>query len=317
MSYLGFDTSNYTTSLALVDDDGRVLENRQLLLSVKENERGLRQSDALFLHIKNLPALLEGLNLQGIKAVGASVRPRDVEGSYMPVFLASRNYGLLAAKTLGVPFYETSHQNGHLFAALAGANLKKEDRFFAVQLSGGTFEVLLAERSAASYRCTILFSSIDITAGQLLDRIGVAMGQHFPAGRAMDEMAAKTTSTHAFRPSLSEKGASFAGLETKVRSRYLPLLDETSGNVLCRSLFETISLSVAALLKRSLQTYPDVADVVFMGGVCESRTLRSFFAEHIPAALQVHYAPLKLSTDNAVGIALYAKQCHREAAPHA
>lgn len=310
MSYLGFDTSNYTTSLAVLNAQGAVVENRRILLRVKEKERGLRQSDALFLHIKNLPALLDGLSLFDVQAVGASVRPRDAEGSYMPVFLASYDFGLLCAKTLRAAFYQTSHQNGHLYAALRGNVLQNDTCFFAVQLSGGTFELLLVEKKENLYVPRLLASSIDITAGQLIDRIGVAMGERFPAGAAMDALAKEVHSTYGFSPSVNERGVSFAGLETKIRRHYLPDTDAAAQRVLYRSIFEVIAKSVALIVRRAHAHCTQVQDLLLMGGVCESETLRLFLHEFLGESYALHYAPKGLSADNAVGIASYAKACY-------
>ena len=47
--YLGIDTSNYTTSAALYDAESGVVCHRKQLLTVHPGERGLRQSDAVFL----------------------------------------------------------------------------------------------------------------------------------------------------------------------------------------------------------------------------------------------------------------------------
>ena len=84
MMVLGLDTSNYTTSAAAFD--GVSGKNCSRLLDVREGELGLRQSDALFSHVKRLPELVEKLfteiSRDEIRAVGASTRPRAVEGSY-------------------------------------------------------------------------------------------------------------------------------------------------------------------------------------------------------------------------------------------
>ena len=53
MAVLGLDTSNYTTSAAVFDGAGGCNAGR--LLSVRPGELGLRQSDALFQHVKQLP----------------------------------------------------------------------------------------------------------------------------------------------------------------------------------------------------------------------------------------------------------------------
>ena len=82
MTVLGFDTSNYTTSIAAFD--GTSGENQSRLLPVKAGELGLRQADALFAHVKSLPDLAGGLfshvDPQSVAAVGVSTRPRAVDG---------------------------------------------------------------------------------------------------------------------------------------------------------------------------------------------------------------------------------------------
>ena len=47
---LGLDTSNYRTSLAVISLDGKILFQSRELLPVARGERGLRQSDAVYLH---------------------------------------------------------------------------------------------------------------------------------------------------------------------------------------------------------------------------------------------------------------------------
>ena len=142
MRALGIDTSNYTTSAAVFDGSGGYNAGR--LLEVRPGELGLRQSDALFQHIKHLPGRFAELQaegwLTGLSAVGASTRPRAVEGSYMPCFLAGEGQGRTLADALGVPFYAVSHQQGHIAAAAWSAGrLELLDRpMLAWHLSGGT-----------------------------------------------------------------------------------------------------------------------------------------------------------------------------------
>ncbi|MBQ8235295.1 MAG: hypothetical protein IJZ37_01260, partial [Clostridia bacterium] len=187
MSYLGVDTSNYTTSLALVRD-GQVVANLKKGVYVAEHQRGVRQSDALFCHVKNLPLLMEELGaVEDLEAVGYSAKPRDVEGSYMPCFLA----GELLARSLGanraLPVYAFSHQAGHVRAALysAGALHLKEETFLAFHVSGGTTELLLCEGE----KITLVGGTKDLTAGQAIDRIGVMLGLSFPCGAQLEGLA--------------------------------------------------------------------------------------------------------------------------------
>ncbi|MEL7655981.1 MAG: hypothetical protein AAGU75_08745, partial [Bacillota bacterium] len=76
---LGIDTSNYTTSLALTDHKGKIVIDSRKLLTVKQGERGLRQSHALFQHMENLPEMILDLfdrtDKKQIGAIAASGRP--------------------------------------------------------------------------------------------------------------------------------------------------------------------------------------------------------------------------------------------------
>ena len=195
MPVLGLDTSNYTTSAAVFDgEEGR---NQGRLLEVRPGELGLRQSDALFQHVKHLPEVVEALlgeeGLGTVQAVGASTRPRAVEGSYMPCFLAGASQGQVLSQVLGVPFYAFSHQQGHLAAAAWSAGrLDLLDRpFLAWHLSGGTTELLRVEpeEDGVAVRAEILGGTSDISAGQLIDRTGVLLGLPFPAGKEVEKLS--------------------------------------------------------------------------------------------------------------------------------
>ena len=80
MSVIGFDTSNYTTSVAVFQ--GASGENYSQLLPVPAGQLGLRQSEALFAHVKGLPGLADRLfsrlDPASIAAIGVSSRPPGV-----------------------------------------------------------------------------------------------------------------------------------------------------------------------------------------------------------------------------------------------
>ena len=189
MRTLGLDTSNYTTSAALFD--GEEGYNAGKLLEVPKGQLGLRQSEALFQHIKALPDRMQELRktgpLKDVAAVAASTRPREVEGSYMPCFLAGESLGRSLAHTLNVPFFAVSHQQGHLAAAAWSAgHMELLDRpFLAWHLSGGTTELLYVEPDGVNVRAEKIGGTSDISAGQLIDRTGVLLGLAFPAGREL------------------------------------------------------------------------------------------------------------------------------------
>ena len=217
MPVLGLDTSNYTTSAAVFDGaDGC---NAGRLLAVRPGELGLRQSDALFQHVKQLPALLEELEgrglLRDLKAVGASTRPRAVEGSYMPCFLAGESQGRALAAALGVPFFACSHQQGHLAAAAwsAGRTDLLDGPFLAWHLSGGTTELLLVVPENGNVRAARIGGTTDISAGQLIDRTGQYLHLDFPAGKALDKLAAQSDKKERFRVRMDSLQFSFSGIE--------------------------------------------------------------------------------------------------------
>ena len=221
MPVLGLDTSNYTTSAAVFDGaDGC---NAGRLLAVRPGELGLRQSDALFQHVKQLPALLEELEgrglLRDLKAVGASTRPRAVEGSYMPCFLAGESQGRALAAALGVPFFACSHQQGHLAAAAwsAGRTDLLDGPFLAWHLSGGTTELLLVRPQGTNVAAEKLGGTSDISAGQLIDRTGVLLGLQFPAGKALDELYPQADACMEYRVKLKDLTFSLSGMENQVK----------------------------------------------------------------------------------------------------
>ena len=198
---LGIDTSNYRTSVAIVDTEGCILTDERMLLKVKKGERGLRQSEALFQHVENLPNLFEKLptDKYELSAVAVSTRPRPVEGSYMPCFKAGYGFGKAVAKSMNIPFYEFSHQEGHIEAIRSNTNISQGKPFLAWHLSGGTCELLKVNKISYDFLnpedktdIEIIGGSKDISFGQVIDRVGVLLGMNFPAGEEMDNIACET-----------------------------------------------------------------------------------------------------------------------------
>ena len=169
--FVGFDTSNYTTSVAVCTAEGDVVANVKIPLPVKEGQRGLRQSDAVFEHVRNLPTLMARLQAFLAEgeycplAVGVSTKPRDAEGSYMPCFLSGKAAASAFSAARNLPIYEFSHQNGHLMAALYSCrrtDLLSTERFFAFHVSGGTTEAPLVEPKDGTFSVTLVGETDDI-----------------------------------------------------------------------------------------------------------------------------------------------------------
>lgn len=297
--YLGIDTSNYTTSVAAAGDK---TINLRRIIDVGEGMRGIRQSDGVFVHLKTLPELFEQLdvNMNGVKAIGVSTRPRNKSGSYMPVFVAGHSFARVVSKTLGVPLYEFSHQDGHIMAGIMSGSYEElmNEPFCAVHLSGGTTEILNCRYNGHGFDTDIIGATLDISAGQLIDRLGVKLGMRFPCGAELDSAAMSTERYVRLKTSVKGGYINFSGLENRLND-----MDEEAC-VKARSAFSAIGESLVKVLN-----FYKVKRVLFVGGVSASRFLRGYLAENINA--QIYFAQGGLSSDNAVGIAGLAERKER------
>ena len=310
MSTLGFDTSNYTASTAWTD--GMADKNIRQLLYVKEGERGIRQSDGVFQHMKLIPELFERLSAQidmnDVKAVGVSTRPRTVEGSYMPVFLAGEGYARVVSNTLGVPLYEFSHQDGHVMAGIysCGCFELLEKDFLSVHLSGGTTEILKSLYEGRNFVHEIIGGTKDISAGQFIDRVGVKMGMQFPAGKALEQLALSADRAEKLPVSVDGTYMSFSGVETKA-SR---MADECEKASLALGVLETVRDTLIKSINNAIKE-TNTHNILVVGGVASNGIIRKGLTEQLDG--EVHFAKAEYSTDNAVGIAYLAHMANKEA----
>lgn len=299
--YLGIDTSNYTTSAALFDG-AAVLKNRKLPLPVAQGEKGLRQSDAVFHHTRQLPELLAAL-LPGrrLSAIGVSVTPRAAEGSYMPCFLVGRGHARVLGAALGAPVWEYSHQQGHIAAALYSAGRLEllHEKFIAFHVSGGTTEaVLVTPGGAAGPRTQLLAQSLDLKAGQLIDRVGVALGLEFPCGPALDRLAQRAPRLKGIRPSTRGADVSLSGVENQCMARLRQgQPPEMVARFCVQSVLEALRAMGTALLAEQ-----GALPVLFSGGVSGNSLLR----EELGQDLNGIFAAPEFSSDNGAGAAVLA-----------
>ena len=302
MKTIGFDTSNYTTSIAFFDGTDGV--NCSRLLPVKPGELGLRQSDAVFSHTKSLPELSGRLfsHVKGheVTAIAVSIRPRAVEGSYMPCFMVGYSHAKLLADVHHVPLVEVSHQQGHVAASLwsAGRLDLMDVPHLAWHLSGGTTELLLVEPEGKNVRCTRIGGTTDISAGQLIDRTGQLLNLPFPAGKHLDSLSQSASLNDVFKVKCPGLEFSLSGVQNKIQQyneSHTP--EETAGYAL-----RCVCAAVLAATKNALKLYPGY-QVVFSGGVASNSMLREIIAPLDPIFSQPQF-----STDNAMGVAVLAKR---------
>lgn len=306
--YVGFDTSNYTTSCAVCDENGDIIANLKIPLPVREGERGLRQSDAVFAHTKNLPQICEDLTkaLEGYSpvAVGVSVRPRDAEGSYMPCFLAGRAAAGAFASAAGIPIYEFSHQNGHVMAAMYSSGQMEmllENPFLAFHVSGGTTEVLKVTPTATDIDIELIGETDDINAGQAIDRVGVAMGIPFPCGRELEVLAKDYEGkVYNHRITVRDCRCSLSGAENIAFKIYA---ETGNKSAVAAFVFDFICRTLVAMTDDAIKKCGELP-VLYAGGVMSNSIMRPTLEKRFDA----FFAQPAFSADNAAGIALLCRR---------
>lgn len=307
MLFAGIDTSNYTTSAALCDEDGRILANIKIPLPVRSGECGLRQSDAVFAHIKNLPELTvrlkEAIAGERLAAVAVSSKPRDAEDSYMPCFLSGVSAAGMLAVGAGVPLYKTSHQQGHIMAAYRTSGAAEADvlerygAFLAFHVSGGTTECVLVKKGESQFDICLLGGTADLNAGQAIDRIGVRMGLTFPCGPALERLAlAYDGKIKGIRISVKDKLCNLSGLENNACRM---LVEGRPREEVAAYVFHFISATLMRIAENARLDHGELP-IVWAGGVMSN----SIIKHELSRLDNVFFTEPQYSADNAVGVAL-------------
>lgn len=306
--FVGIDTSNYTTSVALCTESGEVIANLKEPLPVKVGECGLRQSDAVFSHVRNLPVLMqrlrEYLGSYDVRAVGCSVRPREVEGSYMPCFLAGRVAAESFAVALDVPVMEFSHQDGHVMAALYSSGACErllEGKFIAFHVSGGTTEALSVLPQEDGFSISLIGETMDLNAGQAIDRVGVAMGLQFPCGKEMEQLANTFSGKHP-RPRICVRDGNchLSGLQNLAEGLWKETGDRAMVSAYVLDFVGETLRAMTAAIDEKTSGLP----VLYAGGVMSNKRIQTLLG----ARENTYFAEPQFSADNAAGISLLCRR---------
>ena len=308
MLYLGIDTSNYTTSAALYNSQTGEITQQKKLLPVREGQLGLRQSDAVFHHTAQLHTLFEelvrGVDTKQIAAVGVSSRPRPVSGSYMPCFTVGQNTAKILSAALKIPLCEFSHQEGHISAVLYSA--KKTELFnrdfLAFHVSGGTTEAVLAKGLGSGFELELVAQTLDLNAGQAIDRVGLMLGLKFPCGPQLEQLALKNTEKLSARPTIKGCDCCLSGVENQCKKL---ISQGKSPDYVSAYCLEFIRKTLEKMTDALLEKHGELP-LVYAGGVMSNSIIQNSFKEKYNAA----FAEPVFSSDNAAGIAYlcYRKQ---------
>lgn len=310
---LGLDTSCYTTSVALMDLAGNLVADERRLLKVKPGHRGLAQSEMVFQHTRNLPDLMEALDLTGltVRAIGVSAKPRPREDSYMPAFLTGLGLARSLGKVLGVPVHRFTHQHNHMYAGLWSVGKEAPDRFLLVHISGGTTDFLLCEKQVdGHFTLTPQGTSIDLHAGQFIDRVGVALGLPFPCGPHLEKLADEATEPYPLKVWTEGAQLSLSGPCSEALRAVEKGADPAS-----------LALGVERAISRGLSRtlfyvcrQQGLHQVLLAGGVSANGELRRQIGDYLGKRQIELWAPdPKYSVDGAVGNAWAAVLEERQA----
>lgn len=302
--YLGIDTSNYTTSTAIYNSKNDEIIQCKKLLPVKNGELGLRQSDAVFHHTQQLNILFSELLQKfsgNITAIGVSSRPRPCEGSYMPCFTVGLNSAKMLSDALKVPLYTFSHQEGHISAALYSANKKElfNKRFLAFHVSGGTTEALMVSpNNDLGFNIDIVAKTLDLNAGQAIDRVGLMLGCSFPCGKELEKLALNCNEDIKVKPALKDCNCCLSGVENLCEKA---LKQGKSKEYVAKFCLTYIEKTIFLMTEKLKEKYGDLP-VVYAGGVMSN----SIIQKNISALIDCSFAKPEYSCDNSAGTAYLA-----------
>lgn len=304
MKCLGIDTSNYTSSAAVFDSvTGEIIQSRKLL-PVKEGELGLRQSDAVFQHTLLLPEMIKNVFSEidtGIDRIGVSVSPRDEKGSYMPCFNTGKAVAESISAVTGAPLFYFSHQAGHIAAAVysSGKTELFSQEFIAFHVSGGTTEaVKVTPDKNKVFSVEMLSSSMDLKAGQAIDRAGQLLGLPFPSGARLDELSLKSEKKYKIKPFMKNGCCSLSGLQNKCEKMKK---DNEKDEDIAKYCIDFISQALFEMTLFIKEKYPSLP-LLYSGGVMSNTLIRKRFSQELGAV----FASPGFSSDNAAGTAVLA-----------
>ena len=152
---------------------------------------------------------------------------------------------------------------------------------------------------------TPLGASVDLHAGQLVDRVGVRLGLPFPAGPHLEALALLGENQNRVPVSFEKDGlrCHLSGAEAQLMRMIEAgeprenVAAEVYG-VLCRTVLR---------LAQSAADVSNAKEVLIAGGVASSRLLRTMLLERNDrrrAGLTLYFGRPEFSGDNAVGVAL-------------
>ncbi len=302
--FIALDTSAYTTSVSGYTD--RIAFDERKTICVPKGGLGLRQSAAVFEHIKNLDLIFlnnPAVNKR-IKAVAYSAKPCPKEKSYMPVFNVGASHARAIAFAAAAKLFELTHQHAHIYCSFLN-NCVNDGYYGALHVSGGTLDVLrIFITGGIIQHIEQIGGALDITCGQLIDRVGVKAGLPFPAGQQAEKLYCKTTST--LSAHVKGLGANLSGAETQAVRRLEA--GEDRAEVLS-DVIDCVANTIVSLTENAAKTF-GLGQFIFTGGVMRNGIIRERIKERCSKiGVNCILTHKNYCSDNACGLA-YAAWLH-------
>jgi N6-L-threonylcarbamoyladenine synthase len=324
---LGIETSCDETSVALLDDEGRILSN-VVASQLRTHARygGVVPELAARAHLENLPTVFEealsgaGRSLEEVGLVAATAGP----GLIGPLLV-----GLSAARAIAfarnLPLVPVNHLEGHLYSAYldarGGPARPVELPFHGLVVSGGHAELVRVETG----RIAPIARTRDDAPGEAFDKVARRAGLPYPGGPPIDRIASRGNgdrfSLPIGRPGDGSLDFSFSGIKTAMLREFerrgvdgTPLDPDALGTELV-DLFASFQRAVvSALVERveAVHASEGIRLLALSGGVAANSELRATLAawgerRRVPVLLPDR----SLTTDNAAMIAWAGLLRHR------
>ncbi len=294
---LALDTSNYTTSACVVDTQAGIVWENRIMIPVENGKCGIRQSDAVFCHIKHFNHIFEGIPYFDFDCVSASKCPSERENSYMPCFTVGVSFAKTISLLNNIPLYLYSHQKNHIMAAIVSANaghLLCSD-FIAYHVSGGTTDIVLCKPNGINFDVHKIAGSADISCGQLIDRAGTMLGMPFPCGSHV-EKAANGNLKGNLNIKEHDGMYNFSGFQNKIEKMHCE--NFTSGEI-CDFVLDVVLSFILKSVAKLRKIYGNIP-ILMSGGVMSDVLLRNEIQDRCS---KVYFALPRYSADNAMGTA--------------
>jgi N6-L-threonylcarbamoyladenine synthase len=310
MRVLALETSCDETSAAVVRREGSTVTLESLTILSQDIHRifgGVVPELASRAHLATVGPVVDAA------LADAGITVTEIEGIAVtrgPGLLGALLVGVTWAKTLawrqGLPLVGVHHLEGHLFApTLEDATVAPP--FVALLVSGG-HTMLLDVPAWGDYR--LLGQTRDDAAGEAFDKVGALLGLDYPAGPAIEKLAATGNPARFVLPRSLLRGVgaddafnfSFSGLKTAVL-RAVQKSDDIARDRadLARGFQDAaIEVMVTKTAHAARELGRDL--VVLAGGVACNRTLASVMRTAVGPSVRVAVATPRLNTDNAAMI---------------